>query len=171
MNHVWTVFCARSIVDRGTNQVTLVDAIEVIGLLVTAEEEAKVKEGLTRKEDLAFPMETILVSLWTRSQLEVPEKGIYRTTLFAPDGSPCPPVVQKEHTVDLTAHPRLRTSLKLSGLPLRGPGLHSFQLEQNMGADQWETVARVPFVITYDRVGTEGVPAEPPKKERRDKKK
>ena len=151
MDHAWTVLCLRSIVDRETNQITLVDALENFELRGSAEEEMRAM-AYSNLNDLAIQIETQLASLWFRTNPVVPEKNAYRVTLLAPDGKPCPAISRISHTVNLTETTKLRTFLKLTGLPFRGPGRYTFQIEVNTAIGQWNEVARVPYELSVDRV-------------------
>ncbi|MBW8876040.1 MAG: hypothetical protein JF614_13820 [Acidobacteria bacterium] len=154
MEHVWTLFCKRAIIDRESNQVSLIDAIETVLIDVSPTEAAAVANP--GEKGTAIELEATLFSFWVRSRPDVPEMGAYRVSLVAADGSLVLPVNEKEMTarIDLTEKQRVRTQIKMTVLPFRGVGRYTFQMEQGQGDGQWEVVARVPYELTFEQPST-----------------
>jgi len=88
IDHVWTVVCSRAVVDRFSNNVSLQNVLEQFSIRDEPE-----PGGL-----IPIPFE--VMTLWTRSDFEMPAQGSQRLTLFSPSGD-----IIKEHefAVDLTA--------------------------------------------------------------------
>lgn len=142
IEHVWTVLCTRVLIDRASNNATLVEVIERLAGPATDDSEP----GL-----IAIPMD--LITLWTRSDLEKGERGRARMRLLAPDGSQLGGSVP--YDVDLTAGHRLRNTTRLGALPFKGAGYHRFVIELEDADGKWQPVARVPLDVRLDIPVTE----------------
>lgn len=155
MDHVWTVFCSRSLVDADTKQLSLIDTIEKV--TVTA------LPGKQIPANSAVELSCSLVSLWTRSDFDVPESGLCRVRLFGPDGQEIEPAEPMLYDADLTDKRRLRTQVRLQGLPLGIPGRYVFQTETFVEPG-WVEVARTPYELEI-QLGGEAAPdlIAPPK--------
>jgi hypothetical protein len=143
-HHVWSVLCARALLDQKTNQVTLVDALERI--------EVRPPEPgpLVGKLVLAQPF--VLVSLWTRSDLSIPETATARFTVAVPTGEQAS---HNEMALNLEQHARTRTFLNFSAFPMNGTGTYVINVECFSGG-QWRAVASVPLEIALDAAITPG---------------
>ncbi len=114
IQHVWSVLCSTSLVDKDTNNVSLIDVIEQWNI----------------PHEAQFPINIAnpfyLVTLWARSDLEAPTQGLARITLIRPDGTQEP---YPEQAVDLSNHRRSRNRFGFQGFPLQAPGKHIFNVE------------------------------------------
>src|SRR5882724_578285 len=104
---VWSVLCNRGILDQYTNNVTLVDVVEVLQLQALDE----IPEG----QRGAVPVQMALVTLWRRSDYSVPEKTAARFVLEIPDDDS--PSLVARMVVDLETHRRSRTFVNVLALP------------------------------------------------------
>lgn len=143
MEHVWTVFCRRAIMDWETHQVTLVDAIDGIAVMDTQSGSAD------QPFEASFECEVTLLSFWVRSDPAEPERGEARISLWGPDGKPAEAETEIRLEIDLREKPQLRTQIKMNNLPLRGPGRYTFKVEQSLDRG-WETVARIPYEVVIE---------------------
>ncbi len=135
IEHVWTVICRQSVIDRDSNSVSLFDVVEQITV-----------HGELRGEDPAVaPVEMEVVTLWSRSDYDVPAKGAQRLTLFSPSGGV---LAGGEQEVDLSQHRWFRNRARFRGLPVKGPGRYLFRVEQ-MEEDEaeWQHVTDVPLEL------------------------
>jgi hypothetical protein len=140
--HVWSILCASSIIDRETQAVSLLNIVEV---LTITEPAAMLKQALETKA--AFQVQMELWSQWVRSDYATPETAMMRCSLVAPDEHfpPQPFPVSLEETT--TAHTKLRVSL----FPFRGAGVYVWIVEKRVGdLNNWEVVAQVPFEMTVN---------------------
>jgi hypothetical protein len=137
-HHVWSVLCARALLDRATNSVTLVDALERI------EVSASDPDNLVGKLTLSQPF--VLVSLWTRADPSVPETARARFTVVVPTGEQAS---QNELALNLEQHPRTRTFLNFPAFPMKGPGTYVINVEC-LYENEWQFVASVPLEIAID---------------------
>ena len=138
MNHVWTVVCERSLIDKDSNNLSLINVIEQIqiGSLEEIPEGAPPPTGGGRIE---------VVTMWSRSNLETPETTNTRTIFYSPTGDE---LVRNEPYIDLTEFKRLRARWLYIGLPpYSGDGQYTFVVQQEVDGE-WRTEAEVPLEIS-----------------------
>lgn len=136
IEHIWSILCSRSVTDRDTNNIILLDVLEQITAVVPI-------RSATEDAGLLSPNE--LVSLWSRSVSDRPERGRGRIRLLAPDGSE---LGRHEFDIDLTQRERLRTQTRSAGLPIRGSGRYDFIVDLQEQADaDWREVCKVPLKV------------------------
>jgi hypothetical protein len=146
IDHVWTVVCSRAVIDKNSNNVSLQNIIEQITIPGEPQPEQVV--------DIAFEV----VSLWSRSDFDVPSHGQARLTFLSPSGRRTGPV---EFELDLSKYERLRTRRRLQGLPVAEPGRHNWLVElRNEGEDEWQEVASIPIKVMFVPVESEEQAAE-----------
>lgn len=132
IDHVWTVLCSKSIIDKDSNSISLLEVIEQI-----------TGRGVKGEAVVPIPME--LVSLWARTDPEKPARGRARVCLIEPDGSERDPF---EIDIDLMTYQRSRTRFQMSGLPIRLAGRYYFRIEiHTQGEEGWGEVSRIPLEV------------------------
>lgn len=135
IDHVWTVICSRSVIDRRTNNISLQNVLEQLTVTGDPETGALVPERL----DAA--------SFWTRAEPDVPCQGRMRLSFQAPSGKVFGP---SELPIDLSQHERHRTQVCFRALPAEEPGRHYFYVDlQNEGQSEWHRVAAIPLTILF----------------------
>jgi hypothetical protein len=148
MEHVWTVFCRRTLIDADTNQISIIDSIDDMSIVIQA--------GAKRLD-----IECVIASLWGRSDMRQPEKGRFRMRLRTPSGKLA--VDPKMYPLDLEDARWLRTRIQLYGLPIDGPGRYLFLTELEVEDGDWKTVAQTPYEVEImPEEGEEETPPEPP---------
>jgi hypothetical protein len=148
VRHAWSVLCDRAFIDRDTNNVS-VDAIEQLNFPLP--EIPKGARGLL----LPYPVE--LVSLWYRLPTDKPAKQRARLRLEDPQHQG---VGLSEMEVDLTTATRHRTRVRMPLVPVTGPGVYYFVVEQERG-DGWKEVARVPLEVANVRQASPAAVLQP----------
>lgn len=138
--HIWSVLCYKGCIDKFTEQISLLDVVEVLAVPSESSPTELMETGL----DVSLQ----LVSLWTRSKIEIPEVVHTRLSLQMPDGS----IAERdEMEVDLRECRRIRTFFKMAALPFRGIGLHMLIVEQRGEVeDCWRPVASIPLEIEIE---------------------
>lgn len=139
-DHIWSVLCYKGCLDTYTNQVSLLDVIENISLK---------PEGPIPQGDVRIPMPMSVVSLWTRSDYDVPETFETRLVLKVPNGS----VLATKEIIkaDLQSHTRIRTFARLQAFPYQGPGLYKYIVEyRGMPNVPWQAVATIPVDVRVE---------------------
>jgi hypothetical protein len=146
IDHVWTVLCSRVVIDKNSNNVSIQNVIEQI----TIQGEPQPEQVI----DIAYEV----VSLWTRSDPDVPSRGQARLTFFIPSGRQAGSV---EVELDLSEYERLRTRRVFQGLPAVEPGRHTWLVElRDEGEDDWQKVASIPIKVVFVPVESEEETAE-----------
>jgi hypothetical protein len=136
IRHVWTVPCRVSLIDRDSNNVSLVEVVEevVIGPPPAA--------GNNR---MPIPAIFDVVSLWSRQDLAVGATGFGQLSFVSPTGER---LAEMTFDIDLRMAQRTRSMGKFFGLPAKQPGLYHFVVEyRGEPTAQWQEVARVPLLV------------------------
>jgi hypothetical protein len=135
IDHVWTVVCSRAVIDDESKNVSIQNVVEQITV--------NGKPG----DRTGVPISLNVVSLWVRSDPDVPARGFGRLTFIYPSGAEEDPI---EIKVDLTQHERFRSRIKLQGLPAREAGRHYFSMRFREASDvKWREVASVPVRLAF----------------------
>lgn len=148
VEHIWSVLCSRAVIDRDTNNATLIDVVEQI-----------VINGIPQEPGspaLILPAMMNLVSLWRREDADRPVQALGRVRLRSPGGD-----VIKDFTfpIDLQKAPRSRINGKIAGLPVPMAGTYRFLVEWRENEDSdWQQVASIPLEVVFK-------PEDPPKSE------
>lgn len=145
MKVYWALICQTSIIDRDTNNISLINVVEEVMVLANPPVPL-LTEGQVPEETLPTLFE--VVALWARSDMKVPESGEGRMRLVDPDNNTV--LTSSPYPVDLTTFLRTRIRTRLPGLPYRGTplpeGIYRFVIEERQ-TDEW-----VPKYEVYLRV-------------------
>jgi hypothetical protein len=137
IRHIWSVLCAKTSIDRGTNNISLFEVIEA--------------SQITTPGNLTFPtnvpFDGVFVTLWGRRQFNTPGIAEMRVRFLGPNneelstfGAP----------INLENNPRSRHMAQLIGLRCGGNGLHEFEVSWRQDQDDaWHVVASVPVDLTF----------------------
>jgi hypothetical protein len=133
IEHVWSVLCARSSVDRATNAISLFDVLEQIQMY-------------TWRSGDALPGPFELVSLWSRGSENLPDRRQARMSFRGPSGRL---LTQEHQEIDLREFRRMRARYRLAALPIHdGPGVYYFTVElEDVSRERWDEVAKIPLDI------------------------
>jgi len=153
MEHVWTVFCRRTIIDSETGQIGIIDCIDDLSIAPRAGQKK------------AFTMDCVVATLWARSDVTKPERGRFRVRLLTPSGISLGE--QQIYPLDLEQNRWLRTRMALPGLPIDGAGRYVFVTELEEEDGGWRSVARTPYELEIQP--REETPTEVPRKKSRHK--
>ena len=135
--HIWSVLCYKAVVDRDTNQVSLLDVIEDATIAIPSP-----PKGV---DLFAMPFPICVASTWMRSNLSKPETFSVRVVVVPPQGSEIPSSAVLVAD-DLETKMRLRTFMKVRAIPLRGGGIYRFAVEQRVrDEDPWRREASIPL--------------------------
>src|SRR3989338_1372313 len=136
INHLWSIACSRTSVDRESNNISLFEVLEQLTL-----SGGPIQPGKKGVVPILFE----IVSLWTKEHENETIKGRGRTVLVAPSGAELPLL---EFDIDLSNHQRLRTINRITGLPIGEEGKHYFRID--LQADgQWVEQGSVPLQIVF----------------------
>lgn len=134
--HVWTVLCSHAVIDKESNNVSLLDVVEQLNI----RDEPSPEGGILFSLDL--------MTLWARACLDRPAQGRGRVTFLSPSGE------VKEgpfaYDIDLSEHKRNRSTGRFRSLHMSESGCHTFRVElQNEGETEWHQVADIPLEIDF----------------------
>lgn len=149
-DHVWTVICNKTLIDPGTNVVSLIDITEKLilsGFDETVEQElARAKEG--GGKGIIFPVRFQLVSWWTRSDFTKPETDEVRISFDSPDGQR---LFEQEIEIELEATTTARRlTVNFDQLPISELGRFWFLVEKLRGkgaVKKWVLATKIPLEL------------------------
>lgn len=137
IDHVWTVVCRQSVIDRDSKNLSLFNVLEQIAV------QGEANTGERR----LIPMDLEVVSLWSRSDYDVSAKGVQRLTLLSPDEES---LASGEQEIDLSKHRRFRNRARFRGLPMKGAGRYVFRVDQmTEGGAEWQHVMDIPLEVMF----------------------
>jgi hypothetical protein len=135
IDHVWTVICSRSVIDRDSNNISLHNVLEQI----------TIAQEVDPEQVAVIPTKFEVVTLWARSDFDEPAEGEQRLTLIAPSGET---LVTGEAKIDLSEFRRTRYRAKFEGLPTKGRGRYVFRIEcRTNGNAAWSQAADIPLEL------------------------
>lgn len=137
IEHIWTVVCSMSVVDRETNNLSLFNIVEQLNILARPQPEMMPQLSLD------------IVTLWVRADDTTPARGHSRLTLLSPTGEE---LGQGEGEIDLSKHERLRMRRRFPlGLDLKISGRYHFRVELQLEDEEtWQTVAIIPLKVVVE---------------------
>jgi hypothetical protein len=139
IEHVYTIICTKTATDSETNQLTLIDVIEEIGVQVT--EEPPPPEQL-----IIVPLEAVIVSYWVKTSEDGVNRGRVKLSIRAASGKEFHG--EGEFVVDLSQAAGTRASGKIGGVPFSGEGLYLLRVMlQRDGEADWSEVGKYPFRV------------------------
>ena len=135
IDHIWTVVCSRSVIDRESNNISIQNILEQVTV-----------NGPSRPGTV-IPIELEVVSLWTKTDPSLPHRGRARITLVSPAGRA---LRTTELEIDMSTYERYRTRNRFQGLPVGPSGRHIFRVEvREDGSDVWRQVAAIPLQVNH----------------------
>ena len=136
IQHVWTVVCQKSIIDKDTNNISL-DVLEQLKIKISSLPE--------KAEGIIFPIKIEIVSLWCRGRGEEKIKGDGQLKIEGPNNKV---VGNAMIDIDLMSSHRSRTRVRLEGLPIPkgASGVFHFVILLK-SENKWIQVARVPLEV------------------------
>ncbi len=137
-DHVWTVVCKDFVVDKESGNVTIFKALEQISFVRISE-----SSDDTPPDNIAYNFG--LVTLWTRSDRDKPERIVSRYVFKGPDGKTIG--ASEEYPVDLKQYTRHRIMSRLPGIGFKGFGRYTFVVQKKLPGGKWSKVAVVPLEV------------------------
>lgn len=147
MKHIWSVLCSKGIIDKKTNNISLIEIIEEMKFVTEI-------QGISEESDinLVGQMPVDWVTLWVRSDVEKPEKAKVKDTIISPSGKT---ILEKEYEIDLQNHKRMRATRRVSLPPANESGVFLFLTQVNGDEKRtWNIVGEIPIFVTIERVET-----------------
>ena len=137
MKVVWAILCERVVIDTETNNLSLINVVEEVH--VPAQPPGSLPEAVSKN---LVPGLLELVVLWARSDAEIPERGLGRVRIVTPAVGE---TIANDFDVDLSRFLRLRSRLKLPGLPPGGEGTYLFKIGGKPAGGEWTELFELPL--------------------------
>jgi hypothetical protein len=135
IQHIWSVLCSRALLDKDSNNISLIEVIEQINV-------GAIPPG---DQLAAIPMPMELVTLWCRAPEDPPTSGRARVVIIGVTGTrtELPP-----YNIDLATYPRVRNRSRFAGVQYQQLGRMEFVVELQVGdGDEWTPVAKLPVQV------------------------
>lgn len=140
MKVIWAVLCQRSLLDRDTNNISLIDVVEEIQVTAMP---PQVEPGDPAYQLLATNVVEFVV-LFGRSNFDTPETSRGRVSLKTPSGTS---TNAHEFEVDLSHNLKHRFRLKIPGIPIDGEGIYNFLVDCKTGTGDWDEKFVLPLEV------------------------
>jgi len=138
LRHIWSVVCAKAIIDQESNNVSLLEVLEEVGIELEVQDKGSPPEG-----GIPFPFEWI--TLWARPEFGKPTSGQVKDVVLSPSGKV---IFEREYGIDLSAHERFRFRRGFRNLPVRESGQYQFCTQvRDEKKKVWQDVSSVPLTI------------------------
>lgn len=139
-NHVWTLVCTKAVIDQQSQNLSIHDVIDEMTVEITTKEKVP--------DDFVVPVPFVIVSVWERSQMDVPEdKESCQFRIVNPKGKELSNFEQVFSM--LGPHVRSRVIVNVQGMPMQGAGRYEIQVLGKKGT-RWQKVATVPLVLKFN---------------------
>ena len=133
----WSIICRRAIIDKRTNHLSMIDALDGLNFQMTDNE--KSDDTWT-----AVPVELALVILYRRSDMNEPEEVNSRLFIEGPSNQRFPTIIDGH--IDLKASHQSRSITEFLELPFQESGIYWFivELEQD---GEWVEATRAQLIL------------------------
>ncbi len=140
INHVWSVLCERSIIDKDSKNISLIEVIEQLNVQSDA-------------VDKVIPIRLFLVTLWERSGKSDPVRASARLRFLDPQGKLVDNSEWK-YLIDFKDYTRMRFRYAINGLKIKEMGRYCFHLALYREKEKkWNQVAVIPVNIALKEDG------------------
>lgn len=139
--HVSSILCRRVSVDARTGAMSLFEVVEGLGL-------EKLAQANDDAEDV-LPLEMSHVSIFVRSDPDVPEKLEGRLVLVRPNKKRARGT---SFDIDLQDDFGCTSTIEIAALPIEGSGVYEFVTELKDGEGRWRQVASVPVLVEVTEI-------------------
>jgi len=140
LRHVWTVLCQKTIIDKKTNNVSIVEALEEIKVNYKTKDKKKPAR-------INLPIHMELVTLWIKDRPTEEVTADVEVLLIDPEGNQ---IGKASHQLLVKpSNPRFRSNVNFDGLALTTSGEYKFIVQTNgAGSKNMVQVAEVPLTVT-----------------------
>lgn len=139
IDHAWSVLCEHAIIDAETNNATLYNTIEEVTVLQALQPGARV--------GLSFEV----VSLWVRSDPQIPAVGHVRLIVVGPSGET---KTAGEVVIDAASAERSRTKFIFGSFSPVASGRYIFCVDYRLEHENdWHSATRIPLTVHLPSAG------------------
>jgi len=143
---IWAVLCQTSVIDKLTNNLSLFNIVEEINVVAEVPQATEGKDNPIR-----IPIAIELVTLWSRTDREVKERGYGRIKLVQPASEE---TTTPEYEIDLTEFLRTRNRMRMTTIPIKDNGIYRYIVEGRSDVGEWEQMFEVPLSIVIQKKET-----------------
>ena len=149
VRHVWSVLCAKSSIDKETNNVSLFEVLEQLTVNVGKEDVAKAKEAAVT-EGFGVPVDFEIVTLLDREVIKGKLGSALTAEIIDPSGKQ---LRSFSHAFEFTeGKRRMRVQIRAKGFPVTASGMYRLVIRLTEGAEKkGRVVADIPLevIIAY----------------------
>lgn len=144
IKHIWSVLCRKSVIDNDSNNISLFDVFEQLGVNVEIKDLKKVPEKVN------IPIDYEIVSLWLTPKRKKTIKADVEVEVVNPDQNQVKTFRQK-----LEIPPkfkRMRSRLRVKGLTIEKPGDYTFKVKiKEESKKDYKVVAELPLEVNLKK--------------------
>lgn len=153
VQHIWTLLCQRAIIDKKSNNLSLVDVVETVKVPLKNFENGKIFKIL-------FPCQ--IVSFWSKDEAIMSISTQIRLVFYAPGDKKISQMIFPVHIASEMKF--ARSIINLNFLPITVSGEYILEIQQQKNR-KYEVQARVPFLVNIEVKGKKIPLEEPPVEE------
>ena len=140
IKHIWSVLCEKSIINQDDNIISLIGILEELNATITP-----VNKNFQKKEKIIIPFNFEVVNYWTKQHSEEVKMQV-KVAVVDPDGK------EISDSVNESIFPkdvkRLRTRLRVQGLPVTRSGNYHFKISLRADNDKVFTlISELPLEV------------------------
>jgi hypothetical protein len=139
MKHIWSILCKESVIDRNTNNISILNVLEEMILLPPSREVME-----KSKKPIKIPLKLELVSLWEDKKRSREKKLDVRIEKYGP-GKEMISVFERKIPIPKDKK-RLRTIVKIMGFGFTKPGTYLFRVRVKT-KKRYKLVAELPLEV------------------------
>lgn len=140
VKHIWSILCQNSTIDQDNNSLSISNVLDTINI--------KLKEGKQKSAKFVIPFNFEVVSLLSKSDLIKEEKIQIKVVILNPEMDQL-----GDFATDVTIpsdKKRMRSRIKMSGMPIKGQGDYIFLVSMKTGKDkEFKNIAELPFEVKF----------------------
>lgn len=140
LKHVWSILCSKSIIDKDTNNISIIDAFEQLSV------NAKIPPEHKNNPVINIPINFELTTLWVKEEREQTVKADIEIDVFNPKGEKAKSFTNKLEVPNNLK--RIRSRLKIIGFGLTTSGVYTFKVKlKEEKQDKYKIVAELPLEV------------------------
>ena len=149
MQHLWSVLSKKSIIDSSSNSISILEVVDAFKIDIT------VPKNLDEIKNISVPLEFELTSLWYRESSEGEYSFDFKIELQDPSNKK----ISKFENVLVfpNGKKRLRSQLKIQGLPINDSGVYKFLISfKDKKMKAFQNALELPIdIILNKKIGEE----------------
>jgi len=145
MKFLWAILCEKSIVNSESNNISLLEVIETIGITISPQEEDKYRN----ENKVMIPANFELVCLWSKEKKIGSERADMKVELISSKNKS---LLNFEKNFEIpTDKRRARTKLTIQGITFNESGMYQIIISlKNSGTPEYKKVGEVPLEVVIN---------------------